>query len=446
MIDLNTVIKAYDIRGTYPDQLNEDLAYRIGKALSDFLLHASIAVGRDMRASSPALHDALIRGITEQGSDVIDVGLCSTDMVYFACGKYGYGGGIMITASHNPARYNGLKFCREQAIPISKQTGLAEIQTKVEQNSYETPKRKGTVEQRDLREAWVEHALRFIDQSKIKPLKVAVDAGNGMAGYIMPVVAKYLPIDIVPLYFDLDGTFPNHPASPIEPENMADLQIKVREVHADIGIAFDGDADRAFITDEKGSIVSGTLMTAMIAREILHKKPNNTVLYNVICGDIVPETIRANHGTPIRTQVGHSIIKKEMRTHDAIFAGEHSGHYYFRDNYYADSGLIAALIVLELLCEDGRPLSQIVKAYDTYRDSGEINLPARDIPAKLAQVKAAFPDAQLDELDGLTVRYPAWWCNIRGSNTEPLLRLNVEAKDQETLDAQVKKLLEILKS
>ncbi len=446
MIDLNTIIKAYDIRGTYPDQLDEQLAYRIGKAASDLLGHVTVVVGRDMRASSPLIHAALIKGLTEQGSDVVDIGLCSTDMVYFACGKYGYGGGIMITASHNPAKYNGLKFCREQAIPISKQTGLAEIQVHVEHDTYQTPSRQGTVTERDVRQAWVQHALGFIDVARVKALKVAVDAGNGMAGYIMPVVSKFLPIEIVPLYFDLDGTFPNHPASPIEPENMVDLQSKVKEVQADIGLAFDGDADRVFITDEQGAIISGTLMTAMIARVLLAKKPGSTVLYNAICGDIVPETVNRQGGKAIRTQVGHSIIKKDMRTYDAIFAGEHSGHYYFRDNYYADSGLISALIVLELICEDGRPLSEIIHEFDIYPASGEINFQCTDIPGKLAEIKTKLSEAQMDTLDGLTVRFPTWWANIRGSNTEPLLRLNIEAKDQETLAGKTEMMKAMLKS
>ncbi|HNT29812.1 MAG TPA: phosphomannomutase/phosphoglucomutase [bacterium] len=443
---LSSIFGSYDVRAVYPDTLDEQGAYAIGRALAIYLKQATIVVGRDMRTAAPAIQEALMKGLTEQGSDVVDIGLVSTDMSYFACGKYGYGGAVMVTASHNPPQYIGMKFCRENAIPMSLTTGLKDVCALAESGDFPTPPRTGMITPKDVYADWISHALSFIDTSTLKPLRIVVDAGNGMAGKVIPQVAEKIPVTIIPLYFELDGTFPNHLANPIEPENIKDLQDKVRETNADLGMAFDGDADRVFLTDETGAIIPGTLMTAMVAKMMLGKQPGETILYNAICGDICPETIVTNGGKAVRTKVGHSIIKQDMRTHNAIFAGEHSGHYYFRDNYYADSGLIAALIVLELISKDGRKLSEIVQEFDRYHASGEINSWVEDIPAKLAKIKQAFADAQLDELDGITIRYPEWWANIRASNTEPLLRLNIEAKTAEELTKQTEKLTTLIRS
>jgi phosphomannomutase len=335
----------------------------------------------------------------------------------------------MITASHNPGNYNGLKFCREQAIPISSATGLEDIKQLVLAGRFEAASHTGRVIERDVLDEFVQHAFTFIDVAQIKPLKIAVDAGNGMAGMLIPRVFKHLPCTLVPLYFALDGTFPNHPASPIEPENTAELRRTVVAQHCDMGIAFDGDADRMFITDEKGDFVGGDMVTALVAQSILRRNPGATVLYNLICSRSVPEVIERNGGHAIRTRVGHSFIKAQMRQENAIFGGEHSGHFYFRDNWYADSGLIAFLIVLELVSESGKTVSQLLAPIDTRFRSGEINSKVGDQEAKMREVKAHYAalGAQIDELDGVTINFPTWWCNVRASNTEPLLRLNVEA-------------------
>src|SRR5690348_5126603 len=349
-----SIFKAYDVRGVYGENLNEEVAYRIGRAAAQYLNVSEIAVGRDMRLSSPQIAAALIRGITDQGVNAVDLGLTPTDGLYFAVGKFNYPAGVMITASHNPGKYNGMKFCRAQAFPISLESGLADIRDLPISGDYVEPAHKGQLIHKDVLDDYVQHALSFIDVSKIKPLKVVIDAGNGMAGLMMPRVFSFLPCELVPLYFDLDGNFPNHPASPIEPENMEDLQKKVREVHADLGAAFDGDADRMFPVDEHGNVVDGSMVTAAVSNSLLHKFPGSTILYNLIVSKSVPELIDQLGGKAVRTRVGHSYIKAEMRKLNAIFGGEHSGHFYFRDNWFADSGLIAFLILLELRSEERR--------------------------------------------------------------------------------------------
>src|SRR5947209_11917789 len=338
-----SIFKAYDVRGIYCQNLTEPVAYRIGRAAAQYLNVPEIAVGRDMRLSSPQLADALIHGIVDQGVNAIDLGMTTTDGLYFAVGKFNYPAGVMITASHNPGQYNGMKFCRAQAFPISLETGLADIRDLAISGNFVEPAHKGQVIQRDVLDDYVQHALSFIDVSKVKPLKVVIDAGNGMAGMVMPHVFKHLPCELVPLYFELDGSFPNHPASPIEPENMADLQKKVREVGADLGAAFDGDADRMFPVDEHGNIVDGSKVTAVVSQSLLRKQPGSTILYNLIVSKSVPELVERMGGIAIRTRVGHSYIKAEMRKLNAIYGGEHSGHFYFRDNWFAGSGLIALL-------------------------------------------------------------------------------------------------------
>ncbi|HET6894273.1 MAG TPA: hypothetical protein VFH72_02725 [Candidatus Baltobacteraceae bacterium] len=427
-MQLNTAIfKSYDVRGIYPAELNEDVAYQIGRCFAALLGAKTVAVGRDMRPSGQTLFEAFARGASEAGADVVDIGMVSTDALYFAVGKFGYDGGVMITASHNPANYNGMKFTREQAQAISLETGLAEIRDRILSGTL-PPKavKPGTITHADVLDDFAEHCLSFIDRAKVKPLKIAVDAGNGMAGETVPHVFKHLPCEVIPLYFELDGSFPNHPASPIEPENMADLQAAVRKHHCDLGVAFDGDADRMFIVDEKGDLIDGSTVTALVALNTLKRHPGGKILYNLICSRSVPELISKHGGIPIRSQVGHSLIKATMREQDVIFGGEHSGHFYFRENWYADSGMIALMQCLELFSEADKPVSEVIAPIDTRFRSGEINSTVKDIPAKLKEIQEHYKDADIDHLDGVTISYPHWWMNIRPSNTEPLLRLNVE--------------------
>ncbi|WP_245994051.1 phosphomannomutase/phosphoglucomutase [Tengunoibacter tsumagoiensis] len=443
-----SIFSAYDVRGVYGDTLTEEVAYRIGRAAAQYLQVSEIAVGRDMRVSSPQISQAFIEGITDQGVDVVDLGLTTTDGLYFAVGKFRYSAGTMITASHNPGKYNGIKFCRAEAFPISKDTGLADIRDLAVSGNFAEPTKKGTVTTRDITEDYVKHALSFIDVTKLKPLKVVVDAGNGMAGKVMPEVFKHLPCELVPLYFELDGRFPNHPASPIEPENMVDVQKKVRETGADVGAAFDGDADRMFPVDEHGDLVDGSQVTEMVANSLLHKHPGSTILYNLIVSKSVPALIEELGGTAVRTRVGHSFIKADMRRVNGIFGGEHSGHFYYRDNWFADSGLISLLIMLELISIEDKPLSEIIKPLDRGVRSGEINSTVSNAQSKLKELEEKFgPAAQsVDKLDGLTLDFGNWWFNVRPSNTEPLLRLNVEANDKATMEARRDEVLAFIRS
>lgn len=441
------IFKSYDIRGVYPSELSEHAAELIGRAFVEFLGCASVAVGRDMRASSESLFEAFARGVTAAGADIVDLGLTSTDELYFAVGKYGYPAGAMITASHNPKEYNGFKLCRENAIALSAETGVYAIRNLAVAGRFTDAARAGRVTSRDVLPNFTDHCLSFIDPEAIKPLKIVIDCGNGMGGLIVPAIFKHLPVQVIPLYFELDGTFPNHPASPIEPENMQDLQRAVREHGADLGAAFDGDADRVFITDEQGELVGGDMVTALVAAMLLRKHSGSAILYNLICSRSVPEIINARGGRPIRTRVGHSIIKAVMREKDAIFGGEHSGHFYFRDHYFADSGLIALLVVLELRSQEGKTISELLRPIDTRARSGEINSRVDDIPAKLALLEAHYNDAdEVDHLDGVTIQYRDWWCNVRPSNTEPLLRLNVEADTPELLARKTAELLALIKA
>ncbi|HEX7737959.1 MAG TPA: phosphomannomutase/phosphoglucomutase [Ktedonobacteraceae bacterium] len=436
-IDPN-IFSSYDIRGIYGEKLTDEIAYLIGRAAAAHLQVPDIAVGRDMRLSSPQIAAALIRGLSDQGVNVIDLGLTTTDELYFAVGKYNYSAGVMVTASHNPGKYNGMKFCRAQAFPVSKETGLAAIRDLAISGDFPTPTRRGEVTNRDVLDAYVEHALSFIDVSKIKPLKVIIDAGNGMAGMAMPRVFEKLPCTLIPLYFELDGSFPHHPASPIEPENMEDLQKKVRETGADLGAAFDGDADRMFPVDEHGDIVDGSMVTAIASNSLLQKHPGSTILYNLIVSKSVPELVEKLGGKSFRTRVGHSYIKADMRTHNAIFGGEHSGHFYFRDNWYADSGLIAFLMTLELVSIGGKPLSQMLQPLDHWVRSGEYNSTVSDTASKLAALEEHFGKSaqSVDHLDGVTFDFGDWWFNVRPSNTEPLLRLNIEARTKNLMEAK----------
>ncbi len=439
-----TVFKAYDVRGIYPTELNEHLAYRIGRAFALYLQPLRVVVGRDMRVSSPALAEAVIRGLLDQGVDVTDVGLVSTDALYFAVGKYGFDGGIMVTASHNPPEYNGFKLCREEAQALSFDHGIGEIRELVIHGEFPKPERTGTLTRRDILDDFAAHVLSFIDPTIIKPFTVAIDAGNGMGGLIAPKILGRLPLRIIPLYFELDGRFPHHVPNPLEPENVRDLQRTIVEQHADFGIAFDGDADRMFLLDEHGRLVGGDMITALVAKALLQKYPGAKIVYNLICSRAVPEVIRAHGGIPIRSRVGHSFIKALMRQHDAIFGGEHSGHFYFRENWYADSGIIAAVTVLELLSRDGVTVSQAIAPIDRYFRSGEINVETHNHVAVLQALEEHFQDGQVDHLDGLTVDYADWWFNARPSNTQPLLRINIEATTPELLQQKRQEVLAVI--
>lgn len=441
-----SIFKAYDVRGIYPGELNESITHDIGLALANYLGKGPVIVGRDMRISSPQLAESLARGIAAGGAAVWDIGLCSSDMVTYATGASGAAGGVMVTASHNPPEWNGLKFCREEGIPLSGKVGLDVMQARIASRDLKTAPSPAPIEERNFRADYVRHLLSFVNVAALKPLKVVVDAGNGMAGLMVPEVAKHLPLKVVPLYFELDGRFPNHPASPIEEENQEDCKKRVLAEGADLGILFDGDADRVFLVDEKAEGISGTLFTALVARQMLRRNPGATILYNAVCGRIVPATIEKYGGEGMRTEVGHSLIKARMRKENAVFAGEHSGHYFFRDNFYADSGLIAALQVLELISEDGRPLSEILAEYRTHAASGEINSRVADTGAKIAELEARYKDGTISHLDGLSVDYPTWWFNVRPSNTEPVLRLNVEAETVSEMETKRDELLKIIRS
>jgi phosphomannomutase len=430
------LFKAYDIRGIAPEELSPELAYRIGRARVLELGADAVAVGRDMRVTGPLLSSSLIDGIRDQGADVTDLGLVSSDALYFAVGKFGFPAGVMITASHNPPEYNGFKLCKEGARAVSFEGGIKQIRDRVVENDFPPlAERRGALMEKDVLDAYAEHVLSMVDVHKIKPLKVAIDAGNGMAGKTVPVVFKSLPVEVIPLFFELDGTFPNHLANPLEPENVRDLQKAVLDNECDMGFAFDGDADRMFLIDEQGRAVGGDMVTAMVAIALLRKHPGSAICYNLICSRSVPEIIEEHGGRPVRTPVGHSLIKKIMRDEDAIFGGEHSGHFYFRDNWYADSGLIAALTVLQLVSEEGKPISEVLGPLDTRFRSGEINTRVADSKAIMADVAKHYEaqGATVDHLDGVTICFPDWWFNLRASNTEPLLRLNAEADTPELL-------------
>jgi phosphomannomutase len=442
---LDRIVKAYDVRGLVPDELDADLAYLIGRAAAVELAAPSLLVGRDMRPSSPTLADAVMRGARAQGVDVVDLGLVSTDLLYYASGRMNLPG-VMVTASHNPAGYNGLKLCRAGAVPVALDTGLQRI-CDLTTTGFGPTQRRGARSELDLLDDFAAHVRGFVDTSVLRPLRVAVDAGNGMAGHVVPAVFDPLPFDLVPLYFELDGTFPNHPASPIEPENLVDLATLVRAEACDVGLAFDGDADRMFCVDGAGRAVSPSLVTAVAAERMLARHAGAPVLYNLICSRIVPETIRRAGGRPVRTRVGHSYIKAVMAETGAVFGGEHSGHYYFRDNYRADSGLIAALVLLEALSAHGGTLADMVAPYDVYVQSGEINSRVADATTAIHTVADAFADrGEADYADGLTVSSGAWWFNVRPSNTEPMLRLNVEATDGGTMAAIRDEVLALVRS
>jgi phosphomannomutase len=443
--DLASIFKAYDVRGVYPEEFDEEAAHRIGRSFARWIARERVVLGRDCRASSPALVEAFADGVTAEGMGVVDLGLATTDMVYFASGRLAMPG-AMFTASHNPPRYNGLKLCRELAAPIGEETGLQDIRTIAEAPMGPATGPRGSVEHRDLVDQYLDHLLGFVDLDAFAPLTVVADAANGMAGLVVPSLFDRLPgAKLVPLFMDLDGTFPNHPADPIDPRNQEDAKRAVTEHGADLGLAFDGDADRVFVIDEHAGGVSGSLVTALVATGMLERYPGATILHNVICSWVVPEVIREQGGVPVRTRVGHSFIKDVMARTGAVFGGEHSGHYYFREHYNADSGLVAALVVMDQMSKAGRPLSELLAPLRRYHDSGEINSEVPDKVSALDRVAAAFPEGRHDRLDGLTVEFDDWWFNVRPSNTEPLLRLNVEARTEELLDRRTSELLALIR-
>ena len=442
---LDAIFKAYDVRGLCPGELDPTLAEAIGAGFARFALEdadgavTKVLVARDMRPTGVELAAAFAAGAASQGVDVVDLGLGSTDLLYFASGSLG-APGVMFTASHNPAEYNGAKFCLAGAKPVGEDSGLGRIKELALQRTQgdlpdaATP---GTLSTDDLLDAFADHVRSFVDVSALAPLKVVADTANGMGGLVVPAVFSTLPMDLEVMYGELDGTFPNHPADPLNPANQVDLCARVLEVGADVGLAFDGDADRVFLVDEQGVGLSGSTTTAIIAAAMLDRAGGGTVIHNLICSKAVPEVVREHGGDPVRTRVGHSFIKQVMAETGAIFGGEHSAHYYFRDNYRADSGLIAALVVLEQLSLAGVPLSELRKPFERYAASGEINTRVDDTAAVIEQVAAAYPDATVDRTDGLTVDCGDWWFNLRPSNTEPLLRLNLEAADEAAVSARV---------
>ncbi len=444
MRDLSAIVKAYDIRGTYPDQIDSATCEALGVGFAEFITSVEpdtteLMIAHDMRPSGPELVAAFTRGANRQGLSVANIGLASTDMMYFASGSEAKPG-VMFTASHNPAQYNGIKVCRSGAAPIGQDTGLAQIRATAESyaaGAVDAAPEPGTARSLEKLDAFADHVRSFISTDGLRPLKVVADTANGMGGLVVPKVFEALPFDLEVMYAELDGTFPNHPADPIQIENLADLRARVVEVGADIGLAFDGDADRVFLVDETGEPVSGSLTTALLARVTLRKTPGARIIYNLICSDVVPEVIAENGGTALRSRVGHSFIKQLMAEEDAEFGGEHSAHYYFARNWRADSGLIAAVMVLSELSASGQTLSELLGPLKRYAASGEINTRVDDTGAVIERVARHYADAETDRLDGLTVRHDDWWFNLRPSNTEPLLRLNLEAADDAAVAAHV---------
>lgn len=441
-MDLDSIFKAYDVRGLVPEQLDDDTARSIGAAFAAFTGAPAIAVGRDCRTSSPGLAAALIDGVLSQGTDVHDLGMITTDMVYFASGALGVPG-AMITASHNPKGYNGIKLCLAGAAPVGAETGLMDVK-ELAREAPAAVEQRGRVQVEDILERYVEHVTSIVDPGKLRPLRVAADGGNGVAGVAVPAVFDRLSARLIALYMEPDGTFPNHHPDPLRPENLRDLEGLMDREGADLGVAFDGDADRAFFIDDELRALPGSTVTAMIARWFLEREPGSAVVYNLICSKAVPEIVEREGGSPVRTRVGHSFIKGVMADTGAIFGGEHSGHYYFRDNYRADSGILAMLVLLQVLSEDGRRLSEMRRDYEPYAQSGEINFTVDDTDAAIEAVAAAFAEEDQDRLDGLTVDMGDRWFNLRPSNTEPVIRLNAEAPDPDGVDATVARVTEVI--
>jgi len=442
------VFKAYDVRGIYPDELDEEGAYAIGHAYAEQFEPRKIAVGWDMRVSSPAMAAAAVRGVSEAGVDVVELGMVGTEMLYFAVGDLGLDGGMEVTASHNPKEYTGMKIVRRGALPVGGESGLLEIRDRALSGKHQAAARSGTVERHDVWPAFVERVLSFVDVAAIRPLRVVVDAANGMAGAMLPPVLERLPVDAVRCYFEPDGTFPNHEPNPLLPENREFIVAKTLEEGADLGVAFDGDADRCFFVDDTGEFVPGDFVTALLAESILGKEPGGKVIYDLRASWAVPETVERAGGTPLVNRVGHAFIKHRMRKEDATFAGEVSGHYYFRDFSQADSGVVPFLLMLELVSRKGTKLSEILRPYrERYFITGELNTPVADVPLKLQELKERFgPEGDVSHLDGISVDAADWHMNVRPSNTEPLLRLNLEARSRELMERKRDEVLGVIRA
>jgi phosphomannomutase len=446
------VFKAYDVRGLYAEELDEAGAEAIGRAYVEQFEPRRIAVGRDMRLSSPAMQEAFMRGATAAGAGVIDLGLVGTEMVYFAVGSLGLDGGAMVTASHNPKEYTGLKLVRRGALPVGGESGLLDVRDRAVAQPDTSGTRfrtgpNGTVEPYDIWPAYVQRVLSFVDLGAIKPLRVVIDAANGMAGTMLPPVLEHLPLDAVRCYFEPDGSFPNHEPNPLLPENREFIVAKTLEEGADLGVAFDGDADRCFFVDDTGEFVPGDFVTALFAESVLEKEPEAKVIYDVRASRAVPDTIERNGGTALINRVGHAFIKARMRKEDASFAGEVSGHYYFRDFSQADTGVVPFLLMLELISKKGRPLSEVLAPLRSrYFITGEINTPVPDVALKLQELKERYADGRVSHLDGISVDFVDWHFNVRPSNTEPLLRLNLEATSEELMEQKRDEVLEVIRS
>ena len=442
-----SVFKAYDIRGVYPRELDEDGAYRVGRAYAEHFEPRAVAVGHDMRTSSPAMYRAVVDGVADAGSDVVELGLVGTEMLYHAVSELSLDGGIYVTASHNPKEYTGMKIVRRGALPVGGDSGLAEIRTRAERE-FGTSERRGSARSEDVWPSFVSKVLSFVDVESIRPLRVVVDAANGMAGAMLPPVLERLPqLDVVRCYFEPDGTFPNHQPNPLLPENREFIVAKVGDEKADLGVAYDGDADRCFFVDDTGEFVPGDFVTALLAESILEKERGGSVIYDVRASRAVPQTIERAGGTALMNRVGHAYIKHRMRKEDAVFGGEVSAHYYFRDFSQADSGVVPFLLLVELISKSGRKLSELLAPYrEQFFLTGEINTPVADVAQKLRELEERYADATVTHLDGISVDYEDWHFNVRPSNTEPLLRLNLEAFSQEEMERKRDEVLELIRS
>jgi|TARA_B100001964_G_C14262006_1_gene616185 phosphomannomutase len=444
---LSKIFKAYDVRGVYNKDLTDEITYKIGKAFVSFLKCKDVVVGYDMRLSSPKLSKAFMKGVNDEGADAVDIGQVSTDGLYFASG-FLQKPAVMFTASHNPPEWNGMKFCREKAVPINEDTGLQRIKSIIEKNKFEKLKKIGKVVKKNILKDYVKHVLSFIHKDGVKNLKIAVDAGNGMAGKIVPLVYKNLNVQVVPLYFKLDGRFPNHPADPTKYENLKELQKVVKEKKCDFGMAFDGDADRILFVDENGNIVNGSITSALIIKSILKKHKNEKIIYSLVCSKIVPETIEKYGGKVIMTRVGHSFMKDTMRENKAIFGCEHSAHYYFKHNFNADSGIIASLIISEIISKENKRLSELLKEFEVYYKIEETNFEVADKISKIKEIKQYYKKKnpkKIMTMDGVSVYFDDYWFNVRPSNTEPLLRLNLEAVNKELMEEKTKEVVGVIK-
>lgn len=445
---LSKIFKAYDVRGVYNKDLTDEIAYKIGRAFASFLKCKDVIIGYDMRVSSPKLSKAFMKGVVEEGANAIDIGMVSTDGLYFASGFFKMAG-VMFTASHNPPEYNGIKFCKANAVPINENTGLQKIKTIIEKEQFKKiNKKNGKISKKNILNDYVKHVISFIHKAKIRNLKIAVDAGNGMAGKMIPLVYGNLQVKIIPLYFKLDGRFPNHLADPSKFENLKKLQEVVKKEKCDFGMAFDGDADRIFFIDENGDVANASLVSSLIIKNILKKHKNEKIIYNLVCSKIVPETIEKYGGKAIMTRVGHSFIKDTMRKTKSIFACEHSAHYYFRHNFNADSGIIASVIVSEIISGEGKRLSELLEEFKVYSKIEETNFKVKDKAAKLKEIEQVYRKKnpkKVMTMDGVSVYFDDYWFNVRPSNTEPLLRLNLEANSKELMEEKMEEVVKVVK-